>query len=81
MTDETKNESPQEVLPPGQKYALTILEASSYFSIGVKKLRRIAEEHLDSFALWQGKRLLIIRPRLEAYILSCLQNEEGGNNL
>ena len=34
--------------PISEKYTLTIKEAASYFNIGVKKMRRLAEEHTDS---------------------------------
>lgn len=33
-----------------EKYALTIHEASEYFSIGERKLYMLAAEHTDSFA-------------------------------
>ena len=32
-------------IPLNEKYTLTIKEAASYFNIGVKKMRRLAEEH------------------------------------
>ena len=63
------------------KYLLSIKEASAYFNIGIKQMRRIAEEHLDSFAIVQGNRFLIIRARCEEYIISCLKTEEGGKKL
>ena len=46
-----------------------------------KFMRRIAEDHLDSFALMHGNRILIIRSRCEEYIISCLKTEEGGKSL
>ena len=63
------------------KFLLTIKEASEYFNIGLKQMRRIAEEHQDSFSIYQGNRYLIIRSRCEEYIISCLKTEEGGNTL
>ena len=33
-------------IPISEKYMLTIYEASAYFNIGVKKLRRMAENSL-----------------------------------
>ena len=65
----------------GQKILLTINEASEYFNIGQKNMRRIAENHLDSFGIFQGNRFLIIRSRFEEYIISCLKTEEGGKSL
>ena len=35
-------------VPIWEKYTLTIEEASKYFRIGEKKLRKLAEENLDS---------------------------------
>ena len=64
-------------VPLSEKFSLTIQEASEYFSIGVKVMRRLAEEHTDSFAVWNGNRFLIIRSRFEEYLISCL-SERGG---
>ncbi|MBP3204640.1 MAG: DNA-binding protein, partial [Lachnospiraceae bacterium] len=33
-------------LPISEKYTLTVREASQYFSIGIKAMRRLAENHL-----------------------------------
>ncbi len=49
---------------------LTISEAAPYFKVGVKQLRRMCEDHIGSFAVYQGNRYLIIRSRLEAYFLN-----------
>ncbi len=68
-------------IPVNEKFLLTINEASEYFNIGQKNMRRIAEDHLDSFAIFQGNRFLIIRSRCEEYIISCLKTEEGGKSL
>ena len=62
------------------KFAITIDEASRYFSIGIKKMRRLAEDHTDSFAVYNGNRYLIIRSRFEEYLLSCLERKEGLRN-
>lgn len=34
-------------LPVSEKYMLTIKEAAAYFNIGIKRLRRIAEDQLQ----------------------------------
>ena len=68
-------------IPVKDKFLLTIKEASEYFNIGTKNMRRIAEDHLDSFAIIHGNRFLIIRSKCEDYIISCLKTEEGGNSL
>ena len=36
-------------LPLGEKYTLSIKEAAVYFNIGIKKMRRLAEENLGTF--------------------------------
>ena len=35
-------------MPIWEKYTLTIKEASKYFRIGEKKLRKLAEENIDA---------------------------------
>ena len=52
------------------KYMLTIKEATFYFNIGTKKMRRIAEDHLGNIAVFCGNRFLIIRPKFEEFILN-----------
>lgn len=68
-------------IPIKDKFLLSVKEASEYFNIGIKQMRRIAEEHLDTFSIYQGNRYLIIRSKCEEYIISCLKTEEGGNQL
>ena len=68
-------------VPISEKFSLTIKEASEYFSIGTKVLRRLAEKHTDSFAVWNGSRYLIIRSRFEEYLISCLTTEERKGRL
>ena len=55
-------------LPANEKYSLTINEAAQYFSIGVKKIRRMAEDNLGVFAVYNGNRYLIIREKFEEYL-------------
>ena len=52
----------------GEKYMLTIKEAGAYFNIGIKKMRRLAEDNLGVFSVYSGNRYLIIRPKFEEYI-------------
>ena len=59
-----------EALPVSEKYMLTIKEAAAYFNIGIKKLRRIAEDNLGTVAVYCGNRFLIIRPKFEEFILN-----------
>ena len=55
-------------IPLNEKYSLTIKEAAGYFSIGVKKMRRLAEDNLGDFAVYSGNRYLILRERFEDYL-------------
>ena len=59
-----------DTLPVGEKYMLTIKEAASYFNIGTKKMRRIAEDNLGNIAVFCGNRFLIVRPKFEEFILN-----------
>ena len=53
------------------KYLLTIKEASEYFNLGVKKMRRLAEENVGRFSVFSGNRYLINRKKFERYIDEC----------
>ena len=56
-------------VPIWEKYTLTIEEASKYFRIGEKKLRKLAEENLD--AVWvivNGNRIQMKRKQFEKII-------------
>ena len=68
LVDSSQNQS-AETLPLGEKYMLTIKEAASYFNIGTKKMRRIAEDNLRNIAVFCGNRFLIVRPKFEEFIL------------
>ena len=59
-----------EKLALSEKYMLSINEAGAYFSIGVKKMRRLAEDNLGVFAVYSGNRYLIIRTKFEEYLLN-----------
>ena len=37
-------------LPLGEKYTLSIKEAAVYFNIGIKKMRRLAEENMGNLS-------------------------------
>lgn len=67
---DTMNAESNEALPVSEKYMLTIKEAAAYFNIGIKKLRRIAEDNLGTVAVYCGNRFLIIRPKFEEFILN-----------
>ena len=55
-------------IPVSEKYSLTIKEAADYFSIGVKKMRRLAEDNLGDFAVYNGNRYLVLREKFEDYL-------------
>ncbi len=56
-------------VPIWERYTLTIEEASKYFRIGEKKLRKIAEENKDSnWVILNGNRVQIKRKQFEKII-------------
>ena len=55
-------------LPLRERYVLSIKESAVYFNIGIKKMRRLAEENLGSFAVVSGNRYLILRTKFEEYL-------------
>ncbi|MGN0162807.1 MAG: excisionase [Candidatus Ornithomonoglobus sp.] len=63
-----ETDAKEHTLTIGEKYLLTIKEASMYFNIGIKKMRRLAEDNLGVFSVYSGNRYLIIRPKFEEYI-------------
>ncbi|MCM1329167.1 MAG: DNA-binding protein [Ruminococcus sp.] len=58
-----------------EKYLLTVIEAAAYFNIGTKKMRRMAENNDGGFALYYGNRYLIVRPKLEEYMLNLAERK------
>lgn len=61
-------ETGKTTLPIGEKYMLTIREAAVYFNIGIKKMRRLAEDNQGRFSVYSGNRYLIIRTKFEKFI-------------
>ena len=56
-------------IPVWEKHTLTIEEASKYFRIGEKKLRKIAEENQTaSWVIMNGNRVQIKRKQFEKII-------------
>lgn len=55
-------------IPVGEKYMLSINEAAQYFNIGIKKMRRLAEDNIGDFAVYNGNRRLIIREKFEEFL-------------
>lgn len=62
-------------LPLNQRFTLTLKEASQYFHIGEKKLRKMAAEDPGAgFLLHNGRKVLIIREDFEQFLrqTSCI---------
>lgn len=56
-------------IPIWEKYTLTVDEASKYFRIGENKLRKLAEENLNSgWVIMNGNRIQIKRKQFEKVI-------------
>lgn len=56
-------------VPIKDKFCLTIDEASEYFGIGEKKLRKIVTENVNSdFIIQNGVKYLIKRKRFESFL-------------
>ena len=56
-------------VPIWERYTLTIEEASKYFRIGEKKLRKLAEENLSSgWVIMNGNRMQIKRKQFEKIV-------------
>ena len=66
-----------ELTPIKDKYMLSIKEASDYFGIGIKLMRRLAENHLSEFAVHVGNQYLIVRPKFEEYVVKHMKNGEA----
>ena len=67
---DTSGSAENTLVPVSEKYTLTIKEAAAYFNIGIKKMRRIAEDNLGTVAVYCGNRFLIIRLKFEEFILN-----------
>ena len=55
-------------MPIHQKCLLTLEEAAEYTGLGVNKLRSISNEEDCTFVLWNGKKRMFKRTRLDAYL-------------
>ena len=64
----------KEYIKLNEKFILTLSEASAYFSIGEKALRRMAENNDGSFCFFHGNKWLFVRPKLELYFLKTAEN-------
>lgn len=55
-----------------EKYMLSLKEASEYYSIGIKSMRRLAEKNNRSFTIFNGTHYLIVRHLFEEFLLNNL---------
>ena len=56
-------------VPIWERYTLTIEEASKYFRIGEKKLRKLAEENINSgWVIMNGNHVQIKRKQFEKIV-------------
>lgn len=56
-------------IPIWRKYILSVQEASEYFHIGYKKLRKLIDEQPDAeYILWNGTRPQIKRKVFERFV-------------
>ena len=67
------------ILKLNEKYLLTIREAASYFNIGEKNMRRIAENNEGGFTIYHGNRYLIVRQKFEEYLLEKAERKVEEN--
>lgn len=63
-------------IPISEKYMLTIKEVSEYFNIGIKNMRKMAEQNTGAYAIFLGNRYLIVRKKFEEYMDSLTMGEE-----
>lgn len=56
------------IVPVCEKAYLTLQEASEYFNIGCAKLRELTDTDNSQLVLWNGRKRLIKRKRMESYL-------------
>lgn len=58
-------------VPIWEKYALTIDEASKYFNIGSKKIRKMVDDSIgtdNDFSIFNGTKCLVKRVKFESFL-------------
>lgn len=55
-------------LEPGEKCLLTLDEAAIYTGLGKQKLREISNGENCGFVLWNGRKRMFKREKLERYL-------------
>ena len=59
------------LVPVWNKFLLSVNEASEYFGLGVNKIRRVANDYMDSdynFVIQNGTKIMINRGKLEEFL-------------
>jgi len=67
-------------IPIHEKYMLSTAEAAEYFSIGVKQIRKMLQDHPE-MAIWYGNKWMLIRKEAERFFANLPINEEGTRKL
>lgn len=81
MENLQNQKSNEELVAIPEKYMLTIREATSYFNIGIKNMRRLCESNEGEFSVRWGNKYLICRPKLEAYLNQLMVRERNKNDV
>ena len=55
-------------VPIWERTALTLEEAAAYSGIGVGKLRQISNDQRCDFVLWNGRKRVLKRRKLDEYL-------------
>ena len=59
------------LVPVWNKFLLSVNEASEYFGLGVNKIRRVANDYMDSdynFVIQNGTKIMINRGKFEEFL-------------
>lgn len=63
------------IVPISEKYLLTVKGAGAYFNIGVKRMRRLAEDNIGVLSIFIGNRYLVIRQNLRNISAKLLRSD------
>ncbi len=68
--EEINVKNKESLVPVCEKYTLTIKEAAAYFNIGIKKMRRLAEENTGRFSVFVEISSLLFALNLKNLLMS-----------
>ena len=63
-------------IPISEKYMLTVKETLEYFNIGIKNMRKMAEQNTGAYVIFLGNRYLIVCKKFEEYMDSLTMGKE-----